>query len=500
VKDELIMNFFPNNNFFSNYYIIIPILLFPFFFISGPFLPDFVISISSIFFLIYCFKNKDFKYFNNYYFLLFFVIYIYLNINSFFSFDQKISFKTSIPYIRFIIFAAFFSFLINKKYFIKFFFLSFYLSYIVLLIDSLVQLKIGFNLIGYPAFYRISSFFGDELIMGSFVSRTLPFILGILFYLNIKNKELLSLILLLISGILVFISGERLSLVYYVITAIFFSFFFFKFKFKFYFFTLIFILFSVITFYNSNFFNRLYFHTKEQLKQGRSVFFLSYRHELHYLSAYRMFKDKKIFGHGLRSFRNLCSDEKYNVQDKINKDNAKISPIDGFYNIAEKYRVVEDLNLSKSVQKYYVISVSSKNSYVEFIAGDSYVKFYKSNGDSVKKNETLFVSYGYSNGCNTHPHNIYLQILAEIGLVGFFLFFGFFLFMFYQLIIIFLRIKRNNIAYKDKSNFLFILGIVLSLFPLFPSGSFYNNWLLSIFSINLGFLINYYPLTIKKND
>jgi len=494
------MKLFSNNNFFLNHYITLPFLLLPFFLISGSFLPDLVISLSSILFLIYCIRKKNLNYFSNYYFVLFFFIYVYININSFFSFDPKISFKTSIPYIRVIIFAVCFSLLINKKNFINFFFFSFYLSYIILLIDSLVQIKTGFNLIGYPATYRISSFFGEELIMGSFVSRTLPFILAILFYIDIKNKESLSLILLLISGILVFISGERLALVYYVITVFFFSIFFFNYKFKFYFCALILLLFSIITFYNPNFFNRLYFHTKEQLKQGRSVFFLSYRHELHYLSAYRMFKDKKIFGHGLRSFRNLCSDEKYNVQDKINKDNAKISPIDGFYNIAEKYRVVEDLNLSKSIQKYYVISVSSKDSYVEFIAGDSYVKFYKSNGDSVKKNETLFVSYGYSNGCNTHPHNIYLQILAEIGLVGFFLFFGFFLFMFYQLIIIFLRIKRKNIAYKDKSNFLFILGIVLSLFPLFPSGSLYNNWLLSIFSINLGFLINYYPLTIKKND
>lgn len=491
------MKLFSNNNFFLNHYITLPFLLLPFFLISGPFFPDFVISLSAIFFLIYCFKNEDFKYFYNYYFLLFFIIYIYININSFFSFDPKISFKTSIPYIRVIIFAVCFSFIINKKNFINFFFFSFYLSYIILLIDSLVQLKTGFNLIGYPASYRISSFFGKELIMGSFVSRTLPFILGILFYLNFKNKQFLGLILLLISGILVFISGERLAFAYYIITVFFFSIFFFNLKFKLYFFTLLFFLFSIITFYNLNFFNRLYFHTKDQLKQSRSALFLSYRHELHYLSAYRMFKDKKILGHGLRSFRSLCSDERYNVQDKIDKDNTKFSPINGFYNISEEFEVLNSLN---SIKKYYVITVSSKDSYVDFKLGDNYVKFYKSNGDYVEKNEALFANYEYSNGCNTHPHNIYLQILSEIGFIGFFLFFGFFLFMFYQLIIIFLKIRKKNIELQDKSNFLFILGIVLSLFPLFPSGSFYNNWLLSIFSINLGFLINYYPLIIKKND
>ena len=494
------MKLVSNNNFFLNHYITLPFLLLPFFLISGSFLPDFVISLSAILFIIYCIRKKNLKYFSNYYFLLFLIIYVYININSFFSFDPKISFKTSIPYIRGIIFALCFSLIINKKNFINFFFFSFYLSYIILLVDSLFQIKTGFNLIGYSSSNRISSFFGEELIMGSFVSRTLPFVLAILFYIDIKNKESLALILLLISGILVFISGERLALVYYTIIVLFFSIFFFNYKFKFYFFVLILLLFSVITFYNSNFFNRLYFHTKEQLKQSRSVLFLSYRHELHYLSAYRMFKDKKFFGHGLRSFRSLCSDERYNVQDKIDKDNAKFSPIDGFYNISEEYREVEDLNSLKSIQKYYVISVSSKDSYVDFVVGDSYVKFYKSNGEYVEKNEALFANYEYSNGCNTHPHNIYLQILAEIGLIGFLLFFGFFLFMFYQLIIIFLKIRKKNIELQDKPNFLLILGIVLSLFPLFPSGSFYNNWLLSIFSINLGFLINYYPLIIKKND
>jgi O-antigen ligase len=494
------MKFFSNNNYFSDNLIILPFLFFPFFLISGPFLPDFFMSLSAIIFLIYCFNNKDFKYFNNYYFLFFFIIYIYLNINSFFSFDPKISFQTSITYIRMIIFSLCFGFIINKKFFIKFFFLSFYFAYIILLIDSLIQLKTGFNIFGYPAFYRISSFFGKELIMGSFVSRTLPFILGILFYLDIKNKKFLALILLLISGMLVFISGERLAFAYYIITTIFFSLIFFSFKFKLFLISSIIFLFTTITFYNSSSFNRLYVHTIDQLKQGRSVFFISYRHELHYLTAYRMFKDKKFFGHGVKSFRYLCSNEKYNVQDKIDKDNIIFSPIEGFYNVRDEFREVEGPDLIKSIQKYYIITISLKENKAEFIVPHAYIKFHKSNGDYVKKGEALLSNYAYPNGCNTHPHNIYLQILAEIGLVGFSLFFGFFLFMFYYLIIIFLRIRKKNVGYKDKSNFLFILGIVLSLFPLFPSGSFYNNWLLVIFSINLGFLINYYPLTIKKNE
>jgi len=210
-----------------------------------------------------------------------------------------------------------------------------------------------------------------------------------------------------------------------------------------------------------------------------------------------MFEDKKLFGHGLKAFRNLCSSKKYNVQDKIDKDHGILSPIDGFFIISEIY---EEDEKSKSLMKYYIVSVTSKDTYIDFKLKKNYIKFLRSSEDYVKKNEKLFVNYEYENGCNTHPHNIYLQILAELGVIGFFLFFGFFLFLLYCLIIIFLKIFNRSITNKDKSNFLFILGIFLALFPLFPSGNLFNNWLLSIFALNLAFLINYHPLIKKKND
>jgi hypothetical protein len=59
-----------------------------------------------------------------------------------------------------------------------------------------------------------------------------------------------------------------------------------------------------------------------------------------------MYKDKKLFGHGLRSFRHLCADEMYSVNDKIDKDKTQFSPIDGLYDITEEYREVGDFNPS----------------------------------------------------------------------------------------------------------------------------------------------------------
>jgi len=229
------MRYFFKDNLPSNLYIYLPFLLFPFFLISGPFLPDLLISLTSIIFLIYCIKLKKYNYFNNYYFFLFFVIYLYININSFFSFNPKISFKTSLPYIRFIIFSIFLAFLLKKKFFKNFFFTSFFLSYIILLIDSIIQLVTGVNIFGYKAYDRISSFFNEELILGSFISRTLPFVLGIIFYLDISFKKFLVLTILIISGILIFLSAERVSFAHYIVISFFSFIFFFNFFYYFFF-------------------------------------------------------------------------------------------------------------------------------------------------------------------------------------------------------------------------------------------------------------------------
>ena len=67
------MTFISNKEKFIFYKI--PVFLFsalPFFLITGPLLSDLTISLISLLFLIYCFKRKDFSYFNNKYFYFFF--------------------------------------------------------------------------------------------------------------------------------------------------------------------------------------------------------------------------------------------------------------------------------------------------------------------------------------------------------------------------------------------------------------------------------------------
>jgi indole-3-glycerol phosphate synthase len=37
-------------------------------------------------------------------------------------------------------------------------------------------------------------------------------------------------------------------------------------------------------------------------------------HESHYKSAYKMFEDNRVFGIGIRNFRNFCNDKKYRIE------------------------------------------------------------------------------------------------------------------------------------------------------------------------------------------
>ncbi len=73
--------------------------------------------------------------------------------------------------------------------------------------------------------------------------------------------------------------------------------------------------------------------------------------------------------------------------------------------------------------------------------------------------------------CNTHPHNIYLEIISEGGLILFISFILFNLFIFYKLILnIFKFNKTNNLSLIIFCNFLMLF------FPIQTSGSFFSTW------------------------
>ena len=77
------------------------------FLIWGPFFPDFIISLSTLVFLFYAIKKKNFYYFNNKPLIIFFIFCIYcILVSIFVAKDILSSFATALFYFRIGVFAC----------------------------------------------------------------------------------------------------------------------------------------------------------------------------------------------------------------------------------------------------------------------------------------------------------------------------------------------------------------------------------------------------------
>ena len=400
-----------------------PVFLFsliPFFLITGPFLSDLAISLISLLFLIYCFKQKNFSYFKNKYFYIFLIFWTYLIVNSLINNFNLDSLKISMFYFRYGIFVIAITTLleVNDKI-IKYFFYCIFICFLVLVLDGYYQYFVGENIIGLKGSVRISSFFGKEKILGSYLSRMWPIFFG-LSILILKKKDnlfILFLLLFIFSEALIFISGDRTAFFFIFLSAIF-NILFSQKLFKLRLLTLLssFLLLLIISFVNPTAKERVIDQTFSQMnlldenksrskKEGLYIF--SKEHTHHYITAYRMYLDNKILGVGVKNFRKFCSDEKY----------------------------IES-NLS----------------------------------------------------CATHPHNTYIQILSETGIIGFLFLLAT---LIYFLIYIFkhLILKLKNEYYFNDFEICILSGIAIYLWPFSPTGNIFNNWLSITMILNLPFLI-----------
>ena len=419
----MILNSEKDKFFFYN----LPVILFallPFFLITGPFLSDLSVSLISLLFLIYCFREKNFSYFKNKYFYFFLTFWSYLVINSLINNFNLNSLKISFFYFRYGVFViAIISLLKFDDRFVKYFFYCIFLCFTVLIIDGFFQYFTGSNLLGWKNINptRVSSFFNDELILGSYLSRLWPIFFGLsIFYFNKKDKLFFGFILIFIlSEVLIFLSGERTAFFYINLSAIFvimFSNKLFKLRLITLFASLLIII--IISYLNPTAKKRIIDKTIGQMNivnvYGKinladiqdGIYIFSKQHTHHYISAYRMFLDNKILGVGIKNFRSFCSYQKYKIS-----------------------------NLS----------------------------------------------------CSTHPHNTYIQILAETGIIGF-IFYIFVLLCFLKKLFLHLLFKLNKKIYFNDFEICVLSGILIYLWPFVPTGSVFNNWLNIILVLYIPFL------------
>jgi O-antigen ligase len=84
--------------------------------------------------------------------------------------------------------------------------------------------------------------------------------------------------------------------------------------------------------------------------------------------------------------------------------------------------------------------------------------------------------------CSTHPHNLYLEFLSEMGIFGFISFFTFFFYLIFCGIKAY--IKNKNVTLL--ASLLFFLSMLLPL----PAGSFFTSFGATIFWVNVGVIYN----------
>ena len=402
----------------------IPIILFsliPFFLITGPFLSDLSVSIIGLIFVFYCLKHKNFSYFKNKCFYFFLIFWVYLILNTLINNFNLDSLKISFFYFRYGFFVIAIVALLNvDSKFIRYFFYCIFICFTCLVLDGFYQYFFGENILGLKSIskFRVSSFFGDELILGSYLSRLWPIFFGLSVLIFKKRNKLFFLFILIfiLSESLIFISGDRSAFFYINLSALFVILFSQRLV-KLRLFTLIssILVIVIISFVNPAAKERLVDQTLKQMnlvnqKENKihEIYIFSKEHTNHYISAYKMFLDNKILGVGVKNFRNKCNNAKYFINGK--------------------------------------------------------------------------------NACSTHPHNNYIQILTETGIIGF-LFLLTILFYFCKYILKHLSLTFKRKYYFSDFEICVLSGIVIYLWPIIPTGNVFNNWINITMILNLPFLI-----------
>lgn len=302
------------------------LILFPISLITGPLIPEIILAILSVYANFQIIKFKEFHYYKNKYSIFFIIFWFFLMVNALFISENNLfSLKTSLFYFRHFIFSISVIYLLDKKIVnIDKIAIWLFATFIVLVIDLLIQYFFGQNLTGYKTVEnRNASFFGDELILGSYLIKIFPIILTFFVgeFLKIEKKIYVYGLLLLFIPIL-FLTGERTATILgilYVITSSFYIINNSKIK-------IIFIIFSVsvpiifLTF-NSNLQKRFIHDTINYISESnynnyilsnqnnsneKKFYIFSKLHHGHYLSAYKLFLEKPITGNGVNSFRLKC--------------------------------------------------------------------------------------------------------------------------------------------------------------------------------------------------
>ena len=268
-------------------------------------------------------------------FLIFFLVLI---INSIINFENNPSFQRTFFFIRFPIFVLSISYFINQNI-INLDIIIKYWGMILLIIffDLIFQYFNGVNLLGFESIQqgninRLGGFMNSELKISNLIFHFSTIVFSYFYsknYYYSKKFTHLSLFFLFISVIVIFLTAERSnfisSFIFFILIIIIVSFH--NKKLFTNFLVIILILTPFLLYSNNNLTKRMITDLIPKLElfkkdKDKSFLYKDSHYFAHYSTAYQIFQNNKLFGVGLKNFRNFCDNDNFNNDihpDWINK-------------------------------------------------------------------------------------------------------------------------------------------------------------------------------------
>ena len=405
-------------------------LLIPFFLITGPAVPDIIITFGLIFGIFYLIYQKEYDKLIKINLLKISIIFWFsLLFISLFAYNKYNSFQDSLIFIRLILIPIFCYYLYfkNKKIFVQSLFVILVLVVFVCL-DTLYQFlnytsKDGFgeDIFGFKSSWygRLTGPFGDELIPGSYVSKL--GLIGFAFIIYLKRYEkkiILHSIYLSLILLVTFISGERMAFATFALS--------------------LFVLFIFLDGYRKSIFLSI-------ILGGSFILLAIYLHPFY--NNFKIIESTQYHqGQIIEKFFQCENDTKKMCSEIVN-----IQP--SFFEIIKNF----------STSAYGEIYLLSYRMFLDNPVTGIGINNFKYLCDFKELYRGMMVNYD----CASHPHNIYIQWLAEGGIIIFISF------ILYLLFLIYFIIKNNG----EKKYKIISLVIILTMFwPIMSTGSLIKNW------------------------
>ena len=316
-------NFPLSKNIIEKLLIVLPITL-----LFSNILSEAVLLILILFYLSISKLNKVFESLKNPIIIFLLVVWFYLIFNYFINYERDPSFERTFFFIRFPLIIIAISFFINNLG-VKLEKILFYWMIVILItcLDIFFQKNTLTNIFGFEAVlqgsvYRLGGFMNDELKISNIIFNFGALVFCYFFSKNFTNDKkslYFTLLFLLILVTSIFFTAERSNLITilsFTLILILFLLFFNRKLFFILFFSLLIIL-SVLYKTNDSLSKRMIGELGDKIKlfklDTNEKFLAKNSHYFaHYATAYEIFKQNKIYGVGIKNFRNFCDNEKFN--------------------------------------------------------------------------------------------------------------------------------------------------------------------------------------------